>query len=66
MIRNPSLRAARQRLLFSPAAQQCVELPTDKQQELQTAVAELLLNAIVGETSTTESGETDDVSQAHA
>jgi hypothetical protein len=58
------MRAARQPLLFSLAAQQWIELPTDKQRELQRAVAELLLNAITDD-KPIDSGETDDTSQTH-
>jgi len=65
MTRNSKPPAVRQQLLFSQAAQRLVELSNDKQQELQTAVAELLLNAIAGD-KPIDSGETDDESQAHA
>jgi len=46
MIRNQKPPAVRQQVLFSPAVQQVADLPTDKQRELQTAVAELLLNTL--------------------
>jgi len=65
MIRNQKPPAVRQRVLFSPAVQQVVDLPTDKQRELQTAVAELLLNALTSD-DFIDSGETDDASQTHA
>jgi anti-sigma regulatory factor (Ser/Thr protein kinase) len=65
MTRNSKPPAARQQVLFSQAAQRLVELSNDKQQELRTAVAELLLNAIAGD-KPIDSGETDDESQAHA
>lgn len=65
MTRNLTPPATRQRLLFPPAAPQRLDLPTDKQRELQAAVAELLLNAIMGD-QTNANGGNDDESQAHA
>jgi hypothetical protein len=65
MTRNPKAPAARQQLLFFQAAQRPLELPIDKQRELQTAVADLLLNALTGH-DLIDSGETDDEPQAHA
>ena len=65
MIRNQKPPAVRQQVLFSSAGQRVVDLPTDKQRELQRAVAELLLNALTGDDSI-DRGETDDESQAHA
>jgi len=65
MTRNPKAPVARQQLLFFQAAQRPLELPTDKQRELQTAVADLLLNALTGD-DLIDSGETDDEPQAHA
>jgi len=46
MIRNQKPLAVHQQVLFSTVVQQVVDLPTDKQRELRTAVAELLLNAL--------------------
>jgi anti-sigma regulatory factor (Ser/Thr protein kinase) len=65
MIRNQKPPAVRQQVLFSPAVQQVADLPTDKQRELQTAVAELLLNTLTSDDSS-DSGETDDTSQTYA
>jgi len=65
MTRNLTPPATRQRLLFPPAAPQRLDLPTDKQRELQAALAELLLNAIMGD-QTNANGGNDDESQAHA
>ncbi len=65
MIRNQKPPAVHQQVLFSTVVQQVVDLPTDKQRELQTAVAELLLNALTGDDSI-DSGQTDDTSQTHA
>lgn len=65
MIPNPKAPIVRQHLLFSPAVQRLVELPSDKQRELQTAIAELLLHALTGD-DPVDSGGTDDASQAHA
>ncbi|HZL70657.1 MAG TPA: hypothetical protein VFC29_25375 [Candidatus Limnocylindrales bacterium] len=65
MIPNPKLPAVRQHLLFSPVAQRLVELPSDKQRELRTAIAELLLNVLTGD-DPIDSGETDDECEAHA
>ena len=65
MIRNQKPRAVHQPLLFSTEVRQVVELPTEKKRELQTALADLLLNALTGDDSS-DSGETDDASQAHA
>jgi hypothetical protein len=64
MIRNQKPPEFRQQVLFSPIVE-VVDLPTDKQRELQTAVAELLLNALTDD-DPIDSGETDDASQAHA
>ena len=65
MIRNQKPPAVRQQVLFLPAVQQVADLPTDKQRELQTAVAELLLNILTSDDSS-DSGETDDTSQTYA
>jgi len=65
MIRNQKPLAVHQQVFFSTVVQQVVDLPTDKQRELRTAVAELLLNALTGDDSI-NSGETDDTSQTHA
>jgi hypothetical protein len=65
MIRNPKSPVVRQPLLFSLAAPPVVELPTEKRRELQTALAELLLNTLTANDSS-DSGETDDAPQAHA
>ncbi len=65
MIRNQKPPAVHQQVLFSTVVQQVVDLPTDKQREVQTAVAELLLNALTGDDSI-DSGQTDDTSQTHA
>ena len=65
MIRNQKPPAVHQQMLFPPVVQQMPDLTTDKQRELQTAVAELLLNAFTGDDSI-QSGETHDESQAHA
>jgi hypothetical protein len=66
MTRNSKPPAVRQQLLFSHVAQRLVELSNDKQQELRTAVAELLLNAIAGDKPIDSGETTDDKSQAHA
>jgi len=65
MIRNQTSPAVHQQLLFSPTVPQVVDVPTEKKRELQTALADLLLNALTGDDSS-DSGETDDASQAHA
>lgn len=65
MIRNQKPPAVRQQVLFSTVVQQVVDLPTDKQRELQTAVAELLLHALTVD-DFSDRGEADDESQAHA
>ena len=65
MIPNPKAPIVRQYLLFSPAVQRLVELPSDKQRELRTAIAELLLNALTGD-DPIDGGATDDECQAHA
>ena len=64
MIRNQKSPAVHQPLLFSPTIQPVVELPPEKQRELQTALAELLLNTLTGNDSS-DSGETNDESQTH-
>ena len=61
MIPNPKPPAVRQHLLFSQSAQRFVELPSDKQRELQTAIAELLLHALPGD-NPIDTGETNDES----
>jgi hypothetical protein len=65
MIRNQKPPTVRQQLLFSRTVQQVVELPTEKKRELHAALAELLLNTLTGH-DPSDSGETDDESQAHA
>lgn len=65
MIRNPKPPAIHQPMLFPPAVPQVLDLPTDRQRELQTAMADLLLNAFTGDASI-QSGETHDESQTHA
>jgi anti-sigma regulatory factor (Ser/Thr protein kinase) len=64
MIRNQKPPTLHQQMLFLPAVQQVADLPSDKQRELQTAVAELLLNALTGDDSS-DNGESDDEPQTH-
>jgi hypothetical protein len=64
MIRNQKPPMVHQQMLFLPAVQRVADLPCDKQRELQTAVAELLLNALTGDDSI-DNGESDDESQTH-
>jgi hypothetical protein len=64
MIRNQKPPTLHQQMLFLPAVQQVADLPSDKQRELQTAVAELLLNALTGDDSI-DNGESDDEPQTH-
>lgn len=64
MIRNQKPPTVYQQMLFLPAVQRVADLPCDKQRELQTAVAELLLNALTGDDSI-DDGESDDESQTH-
>jgi anti-sigma regulatory factor (Ser/Thr protein kinase) len=64
MIRNQKPPTVHQQMLFLPAVQRVADLPSDKQRELQTAVAELLLNALTGDDSI-DNGESDDESQTH-
>ena len=65
MMRNQKSPAVHQQMLFAPVVPQMPDLPTDKQRELQTAVAELLLKAFTGNDSV-PNGETNDESQTHA
>lgn len=43
---NPEAKRIVQRSLFSLLAEKSLELPSEKQQELHTAIAELLLTAL--------------------
>lgn len=46
MKQNPEVKRIVQRSLFLRLVQKPLELPIDKQQELQTAIVELLLTAL--------------------
>jgi hypothetical protein len=46
MEQNPEVKRMVQRSLFLPLVQKPLDLPIEKQQELQTAIAELLLTAL--------------------
>ena len=46
MEQNPEVKRIVQRSLFVRLAEKPLELPIDKRQELQTAIAELLLTAL--------------------
>jgi hypothetical protein len=46
MKQNPEAKRIMQRSLFIRLAEKSLELPNEKQQELQSAIAELLLTAL--------------------
>ena len=46
MKQNPEVKRIVQRSLFIRLAEKSLELPSEKQQELHTAIAELLLTAL--------------------
>jgi hypothetical protein len=66
MKQNPGMKRVVQRSLFPRLVQQPSDLPTHKQQELQTAIAELLLTALTQNSVQEEVNIDDDEQQTYA
>ena len=66
MNQNPDVKRKAQRSLFSRVVDKPLELPIDKQHELQTAIAELLLAALTRDSIQEEANIDDDEQQTHA